>query len=854
MKPSKEVINELKDILDDLGSPDRLDNHRWARSLTVDQFVAEDPTLQRMGRGYQLLAVLSKLFREMMPSVPPRRGKRLDTQWGQFGLLAALYFAPFEYATVRPTSLLDAWGRIDQAIPLFVYGKPDRDLPESELGRYRLLAGEEAAPNSTLSDWHTKGLERLAELFLSREQHLSGQVARPSALPVPAVASQPTARVLAAGSRLVSAARGRERRLWAALVLLLLAWVGWKGWRVYALTRSVHDELAQFDSLVKYPPDPALLQGAGSLLRDTRRDVAALTAEVKPFLWLGPLLGWAPLYGPDLAAAQPLLDLANGLADAADEAYQGAWPLWQVAESQAGRSALPQLIELAAKEQPHFAAAASSLDRALAARSAIDAGQLSPRNRRLIADRIDHYLPLLQDGVAMGMALPRLLGASSFGPQTYLILIQNEDELRATGGFISAAGIVTVSGGEIFSVKVDDSYAVDDLDKPYPFAPDPLRLYMDAGRWLFRDANWSPDFPTSALKAQTFYSYAHPGPIDGVVAIDVTAVRYLLEAIGPLTVEGATAELGANNVVDYMRSAWSAAPAEGASAEWLRQHKQFIGNLAVALLAKTQSNSSLSWPAVSQAATRALDERHVLIQLADPEARAAISRHGWDGAIAPGAGDYLMVVDSNIGFNKVNAVVQTRLDYRVDLSDLAAPRGTLIVTHRNPPSDKPVACHHAADDGTGQYAELIARCYWNYLRVYGPDGARLLEATPHGVPAANMLLDQAVPPQVDPLENINGAVGYGTLLLVAVGETVETRFGFALPAGVLAAADGATIYRLRIQKQPGTQANPVNLHIRLPDGAQFVRATPAGAVINGWWEATVDLQTDQDISLTFQTR
>ena len=166
-------------ILDDLGSPDRLDNHRWARSLTVDQLVAEDQTLQRMGRGYQLLAVLSKLFREMMPSVPPRRGKRLDTQWGQFGLLAALYFAPFEYATVRPTSLLDAWGRIDQAIPLFVYGKPDHDVPESQLGRYRLLAGEEAAPNSTLSDWHTKGLERLAELFLSREQHLSGQVAGP---------------------------------------------------------------------------------------------------------------------------------------------------------------------------------------------------------------------------------------------------------------------------------------------------------------------------------------------------------------------------------------------------------------------------------------------------------------------------------------------------------------------------------------------------------------------------------------------------------------------------------------------------------------------------------------------------
>ncbi len=181
MDPLKTVVAELKSILESVGVPERLDNHLWTKSLIVAQKTAADGALQRRSPGYQLLAALADLFRETMPSLPPRRGKRLDTRWGQFGLLSALYFAPFEFSTVHPASLVDAWGRIDQVIPLFVFGQPGEALPENETARYRLLAHEaEAAPTSTLSDWHVKGLERLAQLFLSREAHLSHQLGCPS--------------------------------------------------------------------------------------------------------------------------------------------------------------------------------------------------------------------------------------------------------------------------------------------------------------------------------------------------------------------------------------------------------------------------------------------------------------------------------------------------------------------------------------------------------------------------------------------------------------------------------------------------------------------------------------------------
>ena len=82
------------------------------------------------------------------------------------------------------------------------------------------------------------------------------------------------------------------------------------------------------------------------------------------------------------------------------------------------------------------------------------------------------------------------LGATSLGadgPRTYLLLAQNNDELRATGGFISGAGHVTIDRGKITSLILKDSYAVDTWDQPHPEPPGPLRKYMATDLWVLRD-------------------------------------------------------------------------------------------------------------------------------------------------------------------------------------------------------------------------------------------------------------------------------------------------------------------------------------------------------------------------------
>jgi len=190
-----------------------------------------------------------------------------------------------------------------------------------------------------------------------------------------------------------------------------------------------------------------------------------------------------------------------------------------------------------------------------------------------------------------------------------------------------------------------------------------------------------------------------------------------------------------------------------------------------------------------------------------------------------------MAVDTNVGYDKTNAVVQKSMIYDVDLTDLSKPVGSLDVIHTNHAAANVPCLQDGVSDQENAYA--IDRCYWNYLRVYTLQGSALLAATPHAIPAAWMILDQAVPAQVDTLdEEIAGVQGYGTLLVVPGGQTVETSFRFGLPPRVISSGPDPKqmTYSLKVQKQPGTLAIPLTVRIHLPAGAAILSA-PAGSLV-----------------------
>jgi|GEM_PF-228769 len=876
----------LKQILRHARQPDRLNDHPWTKSLIVQDALEACPQLAQASPGQQLIAALAGLFPQLQPATPPRAGKRIDPRWGEFGLLAALYFTPFNHGTSFPTSLLDAWGRIDLAILHSVYGGSMEKLSEEQIKTYRLVGDEVAFGSaSTLSDWHKKGLQRFTEITLNRERYLARTHAKPSSI----LEGEGTGTMSTSTTHRTPTIRNRrpwstrKRIFWFSFGLLLIAAIflgALKAWKIYDRGMLVYGDIAclqqamkeqtdvksldaRCSALLSQPPssnaaskEVELFERVVPVLTASRTDLAAFKEEARPVLWLSPKLEWIPVYGSEIASAPATIELAEHALDASLLAAQAVDPLLHElgsAESQLDPAALTALLVQAG---PEFDKARQELDQALEIRKTIPAEQFSPRLKGLILDELDPKLVLAKDGLSLVQSLPGLLGAGSDGPKTYLLLVQNEDELRPTGGFITATGNLVVCDGKVmrFDFESVDNDVLEDWSQPYPAAPWQLEQYMNSRVLILRDANWFSDFPTTTKWVEYLYAYSHSHSVDGVIAFDQQFLVILLRQLGPLDIDGVPYPISAENVIEYMRNAKQPPPGELMPGDWTR--KAFMKKLADAVLDKL-THGNHDWPALTQAALQALAERHLLLQFDDPVVSSLIAERGWDDALRPAGGDYLMVTDTNIGFNKTNAVVDVSLTYDVDLMDPGTPGATLTLTHRNNAADNVPCVHWNTGQITGEEQYPIDRCYWSYLRVYKQADIELLAATPHAIPGDWMLLHKDVPARVDELEEeVPGVQGFGTLLVVPGGTSLSTSFQFGLPETVL--SEGSTpnqySYHLKVQKQPGTLEHPLTIRIHVPKHA-VLDLVPADAIVqNNDILLKTDLRTDVEIEVVFTMR
>ena len=90
-------------------------------------------------------------------------------------------------------------------------------------------------------------------------------------------------------------------------------------------------------------------------------------------------------------------------------------------------------------------------------------------------------------------------------------------------------------------------------------------------------------------------------------------------------------------------------------------------------------------------------------------------------------------------------------------------------------------------------------------------------------------------------------------MVVPFASQQAIEFEYTLAPGSVTTDGDRTTYRLRLQKQPGTQAVPLALRVQLPAGSELVLATPRGQLVGTTWTLNVALQRDTDIMLIYRT-
>ena len=357
---------------------------------------------------------------------------------------------------------------------------------------------------------------------------------------------------------------------------------------------------------------------------------------------------------------------------------------------------------------------------------------------------------------------------------------------------------------------------------------------MLAGYWVPRDANWSPDFPSAARQIQALYTASTGVIVDGVIAFDQSALVDLLDALGPVQVEAAGEMIGAQNVVAWMQRAWAPDPGEGVTGEWWEQRKDFMGSLGMAMKDRLINVGEPGVMAkVGMTALQAMQAGHIMLHLDLPEAQSALAQAGLDGAVRPGTGDFLMLVDSNLGFNKVDANVQRTIDYRVNLHDPAQPRAGLAVTYRNTAAPG-IVCKHAADYGLtygNTYYDLQQRCYWDYWRVLAAGDSRLIRGQAAAIRADALLTGIAYNGQVDQSAAEGGTTEFAGMMVLPAGQSQTVSLEWLLPRRVLEMDQDTLIYTLRVQKQPGIARSDLRIGVISPAGMRLNEA-------DGWLPGT----------------
>ena len=593
-------------------------------------------------------------------------------------------------------------------------------------------------------------------------------------------------------------------------------------------------------------PQNADLDEVTLMVDAVRHDVVVLDRYAGWLARVAALYRWMPGVGPWLAQAPDLLDLADVLTDLGQRTWYDVVPA--AAAYQQGASLQGLLPEALAAVGSDAVTKQALAVRAAALYAELDVDKLpEPARGPLIL--LGRALLWASDGLAVAAVAPTLLGVGQ--PQTYLVLALNEDELRPGGGFITGVGQVQVVGGQIGSMVFQDSYAADDFTQPYPDPPEPMRQFLGVDLWVFRDSNWSPDFPTAARQALELYRPDVPvaDEIAGVVALDQRAVQLVLEGLGSVQIEGADEPVTADTVLDYMHDAW--APDDGSlGGAWWAQRKSFMSDLASAVVGRVESGQ-VDVRTLGRAMLAALDGRHIQVFVREPTAAAFLSDVGWDGGLTVPEGDLLAPVEANLGYNKASTMIARRVDYEVDLREEPARASTLLTyTHL---SSRDIECVPESRYDV-VYEDMMHRCYWAHLRLMTTAGVVLLGATPSPIPANLVFTDQAWPGNAEVTMEADVTVFSQALLLPTAGER-QVQFTYLLPEGIVKLqSDGSMLYELTVRKQAGLATLAGSVTLRLPEDAVVLEWHPERIAGDGAGVLFYEFDTWTDLEIKVQYR
>ncbi len=397
---------------------------------------------------------------------------------------------------------------------------------------------------------------------------------------------------------------------------------------------------------------------------------------------------------------------------------------------------------------------------------------------------------------------PSALGSPN--AKTYLLIFQNDKELRSTGGFMTAYTFMTLDKGHVSATTSDDIYQLDTklLERCKSIVcpltpPDPIARYLPEANgkprtaWSMRDSNLSPDLPTSMKTFEGMYTLLpEQQRFDGIILIDTKVVEELIKITGPIDIYGTTYSSDMEKSCDCSKVVYAMENYSQIAEKGEQGRKAILGTLMQQILTRSLGAATDKLPEFINAGITLASQKHILVYMHDQKTQDALGQLNWTGKIKQVNGDYLHINDSNLAGGKSNLYVTE--DVSLEISNNTHHK--LIINYSNPKA-------------YGAWLNAINR---DYVRVYVPQGSKL--AVSKGSEAKVISFDEL------------GKTVFEAFVQVRPQNNLTLSFEYDVPAGV-------KTDQILVQKQPGTK----DFHYSIK--------------VNGQVKANFNLTGDQDLKL-----
>lgn len=462
-----------------------------------------------------------------------------------------------------------------------------------------------------------------------------------------------------------------------------------------------------------------------------------------------------------------------------------------------------------------------------------------------IADSVYAYFLLQEQSVIPWQtvsSLGKIISVAQIAPQilginretTYLLLFQNNGELRPTGGFIGSVGELRIKNGSIEIQKVQDVYDLDGQLKGHIEPTFIERRFLQPHLYL-RESNYNPNFEITASTSAFLYSLEAHKKVDGVIGLDFEVIKRILQITGPIHLSQESKTITSSNVFDFLQSQIEESKFPGS-----RVKKDLLNQLMTQIMLTLGNNKYVQLKALALL-PELLAQKHILISVENPGINAILAANGFTGNLIDtriqtegNMYDVFGINEANIGVNKANIHITRSVKYFVSVG--ANKKSVRASVYFNNTGDKD---------------------YKAYIRFLTPTGAVINKILINNIEQKQV--NAVTDPAIYEAKNFKAPAG------LEVGREIQdgkqfTGFLIVVPArskqDIIVSYDSQinltsakVLYSLLYLVQPGTNSYPLSIQLEgdnsyIPQVGQNITVSGNTAAWNG------NTNGDQDYRFT----